>query len=105
MNQGPTTRTYDHKGTARARAIEPSSHQSTQMSGTQVIDPLLNYSDIVDNTCRVWSRTKNTFGTGSEQLQVQHLRAYAQLRAVQPEQQLKIHVKHGHSILPIFSCA
>jgi len=105
MNQSPTTRIYDQKGTARLRVVAPSSHQSTQMSRTQVIDPLLNYSDIVDNTCRVWSRTKNTFGTGSEQLQVQHLRAYAQFRAIQPEQQLKFYMKHGHSILPIFSCA
>ena len=46
-------RIYDQKGTARLRIVAPSSHQSTQMSGTQVIDPLLNYSDIVDNTCQV----------------------------------------------------
>ena len=48
---------------------------------------------------------KLTSGPCSERLQVQPLHAYAQLRAVQPEKQLKFYMKHGHSIFPIFSCA
>jgi hypothetical protein len=52
MKQGRTEHTCDQKGTVRVRAITQSGHQSTQMSGMQAIDPLINYSGIVDNTCQ-----------------------------------------------------
>jgi hypothetical protein len=52
MKQGQTVHTCNQKGTVRVWAITQSGHQSTQMSGMQAIDLLINYLGIVDNTCQ-----------------------------------------------------
>jgi hypothetical protein len=66
--QGQTVHTCDQKGTVRVWEIAQSGHQSTQMSGMQAIDPLINYSGIVDNTCQDWNWTKNNLGPCDTQL-------------------------------------